>query len=91
MATMNISLPDKMKKWVEEQAQSGEFGNVSDYVRDVFRREQERVKANAWLQAEIDKGLASGISERSVDEIFAEAKRRGRAALKARDKGRDAA
>jgi antitoxin ParD1/3/4 len=85
MATMNISLPDKMKKWVEKRAATGEFGNVSDYMRDLVRRDQERVKQVAWLQAEIDKGLASGISDKSLDEVLTEAKKRGRAALKARD------
>ena len=37
------------------------------------------------LQAEIDKGRASGISDKSVDEIFAEARKKAIAALKARD------
>ena len=85
MATMNISLPDKMKKWVERRAAGGEFGNVSDYVRDLVRQDQARVKELAWLQAEVDKGRASGISDKSLDEVLAEAKKRGRAALKARD------
>ena len=45
MATMNVSLPDKMKEWVEQQAQSGRFSNASDYVRDLIREDQERAKA----------------------------------------------
>lgn len=40
MATMNISLPDEMKEWVEMQAATGRHANVSDYVRDVLRREE---------------------------------------------------
>ena len=42
MATMNVSLPDAMKDWVEAQAQSGRYGNASDYVRDLIRHDQER-------------------------------------------------
>ena len=42
MATMNISLPDPMKQWVEEQADTGRYSNASDYVRDLIRRDQER-------------------------------------------------
>jgi len=34
MATMNVSLPDAMKEWVESQTQTGRYGNASDYVRD---------------------------------------------------------
>lgn len=85
MATMNISLPDQMKQWVEEQAADGRYANASDYVRDLVRRDQERTKAIARLQAEVDKGRASGISDKSVDEVFAEAREKGIAALKARD------
>ena len=42
MATMNISLPDQMKEWVEAQSGSGRYSNASDYVRDLIRRDQER-------------------------------------------------
>lgn len=40
MATMNVSLPDEMKEWVEAQAANGRFANVSDYIRDVVRRDR---------------------------------------------------
>lgn len=85
MATMNISLPDKMKRWVEEQTADGRYANASDYVRDLVRRDQERTRAIAHLQAEVDKGRASGISDLSVDEIFASAREKAIAALRARD------
>ena len=42
MATMNVSLPDQMKDWVEAQAQTGRYANSSDYVRDLIRKDQER-------------------------------------------------
>lgn len=60
MGTMNISLPDPMKAWVEEQAKSGRFANSSDYVRDLIRRDRARLEALATLQAALDAGLASG-------------------------------
>lgn len=56
MGTMNISLPDPMKTWVEEQARSGRYANSSDYVRDLIRRDRARVE----LQSAIDTGLSSG-------------------------------
>ncbi len=40
MATMKVSLPNPMKDWVEIQVKSGLYGNVSDYIRDLIRREQ---------------------------------------------------
>ena len=51
MATMNVSLPEPMKAWVERQAAGGRYGNASDYVRDLIRRDQQRAEAIAALQA----------------------------------------
>ena len=41
MATMNISLPDAMKYWIDLQAQSSRYSNASDYLRDLIRKDQE--------------------------------------------------
>ena len=71
MATMNVSLPDGMKVWVEAQSQTGRYSNASDYVRDLIRRDQERSDKIAAMQKLIDEGLASGISTRSKEEIRA--------------------
>ena len=50
MATMNVSLPDTLKDWVEGQAQTGRYSNASDYVRDLIRRDQERLDKIAAMQ-----------------------------------------
>lgn len=76
MATMNVSLPGAMKDWVEAQASSGRYANASDYVRDLIRKDQVRADKIAAMQHYIDEGLASGISNRSKDDLFAEAVRR---------------
>lgn len=78
MATMNVSLPDQMKTWVETQANGGRYGNASDYVRDLIRRDQERQEKIAEFQRLIDEGIASGISTRTMDEVLAEARRRAK-------------
>ncbi|TPG42347.1 type II toxin-antitoxin system ParD family antitoxin [Sphingomonas koreensis] len=75
MATMNVSLPDAMKRWVEAQAETGRFSNASDVVRDLIRREQERAEKIAAMQLLVTEGIESGASERSFDEIVAEARR----------------
>ncbi len=80
MATMNVSLPDEMKEWVETQVQTGRFANSSDYIRDLIRQDQEAV---AELQAMVDEGLNSGISDKSLDEIFNEARRASLAHIQA--------
>lgn len=73
MATMNISLPEKMKDWVEKQAAGGRYANSSDYMRDLIRRDQERAAKIAHMQKLIDEGLESGFIEASMEEIWQEA------------------
>lgn len=71
MATMNVSLPDPMKDWVEAQTRTGRYSNASDYVRDLIRRDQERNDKIATMQRLVDDGLKSGVGTRSKDELFA--------------------
>jgi antitoxin ParD1/3/4 len=78
MATMNISLPDEMKAWVERQVATGRYGNASDYMRDLVRRDQAMV---AQLQGMVDQAIASGVVEMSPAELFEDIKRRSRERL----------
>ncbi len=71
MVTMNVSLPDAMKEWIDECVRSGQYANASDYVLDLVRHDQER--REALVQALIE-GEESGISRRTVREIIADAK-----------------
>lgn len=75
MATMNISLPDQMKAWVEAQSEGGRYANSSDYVRDLIRADQVRAEKIAHMQRLIDEAYASGFSDQTPEEIFAEARR----------------
>jgi antitoxin ParD1/3/4 len=69
MATMNISLPDQMKAWVEEQVASGRYANSSDFIRDILRKEQSRERMYAELLKLAEEGLASGLSNRTPEQI----------------------
>ena len=73
MATMNVSLPDAMKDWVEGQTQSGRYSNPIDYVRDLIRRDQERANKIAAMQRLIDEAEEGGVSAKGVRQIFDEA------------------
>ncbi|GGO84324.1 hypothetical protein GCM10011348_30310 [Marinobacterium nitratireducens] len=63
MATMNISVPDPMKDWVQAQIDNGKYASSSDYVRDLIRKDQERREKLQVLQTAITKGIESGIAE----------------------------
>ena len=87
MAQMNVSIPDKLKSWAEARVAEGRYSSTSDYVRDLVRRDQEREEKLQRLQAAIDEGLASGISDRDPFEYLEEL----RAGLRDRMKSADAA
>lgn len=72
MATMNISLPDQMKAWVEAQTADGKYANSSDLIRDLIRREQIKQEKIAALNEKIEEGFASGVSDKSLDQILSE-------------------
>jgi len=71
MATMNVSLPDPMKDWVEERVKGGQYANASDYVRDLIRRDQDKRAALVQALIEAEEG---GVSKRNVLQIVEEAK-----------------
>jgi antitoxin ParD1/3/4 len=73
MKSMNISLPESMKDWVERQIATGNYASASDYVRDLIRDDREfREKREELLQALIE-GEESGIApQQSVEEFLAE-------------------
>ena len=80
MSRLTISMPDQMNDWVEAQINTGRYGNVSEYFRDLVRRDQERRdEAVLALQAMLDKAEASGISARSPEEIRDAARAEARA------------
>ncbi|MFT4180024.1 MAG: type II toxin-antitoxin system ParD family antitoxin [Thermomonas sp.] len=62
MATMNISLPDELKQFVDQQVAEGAYGSSSEYLRELIRQSQ-REKAAAFLRQLIAEGLASGPAE----------------------------
>jgi antitoxin ParD1/3/4 len=74
MATMNISLTDPLKRFVEEEVREGGFASTSDYVRDLIRQRQ-RDKAEDLLRAVIAEGLASGPSSPVTAETFGQMRR----------------
>ena len=76
MATMNVSLPDPMKDWVEDQVKTGHFSNASDYVRDLIRRDQIYQEQREALINALVVGEKSGVSERTIKEIWRDVKAR---------------
>jgi antitoxin ParD1/3/4 len=51
MGTMNICLPDTLKSFVDEQVSQGSYGTSSEYVRELIRKDQDRLKLRGLLLA----------------------------------------
>ncbi len=69
MPTMNISLPENLKDFVESQVQSGDYSSVSEFMRDLVRREQKNRQREA-LELQLLQGLTSGESIDSTPEMW---------------------
>ena len=65
MSTMNISLPDGMKAFVDQLVQTEGYGTSSEYMRELIRQDQEKRQFKAQLQM----GMRSGI-EGPMDAAF---------------------
>jgi len=76
MATMNVSLPDEMKAFVEAQAAKEGFGTVSEYLRTVIRDLQKR-QAKQALEAKLHEAILSGPAEPMTREDWDTIEREG--------------
>lgn len=67
MATLNVSLPDEMRFWIDQQVASGKFANASDYIRDLIRRNQTERET---IQLALIEGELSGRSSKNILDII---------------------
>jgi antitoxin ParD1/3/4 len=70
MTTMNISLPDEMKAFVEAQMASDGYASASEYLRALIRDDQKR-RTKRELEAKLLEGLQSPVSEMTAQDWHA--------------------
>lgn len=78
MATMNVSLPDPLKQFVDEEVREGGFASTSDYMRDLIRQRQREKSAESLRQL-IAEGLASGPATPVEPDYFERMRERAKA------------
>ncbi len=71
MGTLNISIPDEMRTWIDNQVESGRYANASDYIRDLIRHNQSEKDA---IRMALVEGELSGESDLTVLDIIAKQK-----------------
>jgi len=80
MATMNISLPDALKDFVDRQVAEHGYGTSSEYVRELLRREQQRQALRSMLL----EGASSPVVREARADYFVELRARARGSRKRR-------
>lgn len=71
MATMNISLTDDLKQFVDEQVAAKSYTSTSEYLRELIRRQRDAEQ----FRTLIEDGLNSGPAVEGNEEFFADLKR----------------
>lgn len=83
MVKKSISVTDQQDSWIKAQIKTGHYGNESEVVRELIRerqlRDQETPAEIEAIRAALIEGEQSGFSDRSVGEIWEEARQRHRA------------
>ena len=74
MGTMNISLPESLKDFVDEQVATRGYGTSSEYVRELIRRDQDRMRLRGLLL----EGGASAPAGPANDGYFTRLRERAR-------------
>jgi antitoxin ParD1/3/4 len=83
MQGMNISIPNPLKKFVNQQISSGRYSSVSEYVRELIRQDEKR-RAQEKLEAMLLEGVRSGDATLMTNEDWKEIRETAMAKIKAR-------
>ncbi len=63
MTTLNISLPDNLREWIDVRVKKGDYGSASDYMRDLIRIDKKKhVNLDEFLLEGMDSGEALEVS-----------------------------
>jgi len=73
--TMSFALPENMRDYIDARVSDGSYGNTSEYLRELIRRDQ-REQAAQRLRDLIADGLASGNGREATDEVIDELRKR---------------
>ena len=66
---MNISLPDALKSFVDEQVNQGGYGTSSEYVRELIRKDQDRTRLRQALLDGAESELLGPVDEAYFEQL----------------------
>jgi antitoxin ParD1/3/4 len=69
MSTMNISLPDSLKDFVDQQVNERGYGTSSEYVRELIRKDKDRLQLRGLLLAGAESAPTEPVDEAYFDRL----------------------
>jgi antitoxin ParD1/3/4 len=78
MHRKTITVTEQQDNWIKQQIESGQYGNDSEYIRHLLREDQRRQQAEQQLMSLMEQALASGVSDKTLQQIWSEAVTEGR-------------
>lgn len=78
MATMNISLPDDLKAFVDAQVAEHAYGSSSEYLRELIRKQRDVEKLRGLLLDGLNSGPPVPMEAGFFDKLREQARARGR-------------
>jgi antitoxin ParD1/3/4 len=69
MATMNISLPDELKQFVDQQVVEHAYGSSSEYLRELIRKQRDVEKLRGVLLDGANSGPATAMEPDFFDKM----------------------
>jgi antitoxin ParD1/3/4 len=75
LTSMNISLPEPLREFVDEQVAQGGFGSASEYVRQLIRHAKENADAETQLLRALATSLSNPLQNRALEHAHARKRR----------------
>lgn len=76
MSRQSITLANQNDEWLKQQVANEEFTSKSEAVNYLIKQAREREEYHNFVQMKIDRGLKSGFSTKTKEELLAEIKSR---------------
>ena len=74
MLRKTITVTEQQEKWIKTQIDIGEYGNDSEYLRDLIRQDKKQKEIKSQLQLALIAGEQSGLSNKKLETIFSKHK-----------------
>ena len=65
---MSFALPESMREYIDNRVAAGNYGNTSEYIRDLVRRDQEEQARSGFAFIEEGAGIRAGLRRTKADE-----------------------